>query len=265
MLVLIGEMSRGKSVISKELNKIGLKSIVSYTTRPPRLGEVDGIDYHFIDNNDFIRKNNEGFFAETTQYTINTSSGEKIWRYGTSKDSCSQEGVLIINPEGVRTLIASLDKLNEVIVFYITCDEDIARERLKQRGDDPTEVERRISQDKIDFEDIEYVKDFTFINDGSYPSKDIAEMIMIAYKGELEKRKKLIREKNEKNFLDELENHKYLISRSLHIYPKYDFICSSIGLRRYEEAIVGINNLIEDLEVAREEIERLAEIDAYHD
>ena len=48
MIVLIGESASGKSSIERCLvEDYGYNKIVSYTTRPPRAGEVDGIDYHF--------------------------------------------------------------------------------------------------------------------------------------------------------------------------------------------------------------------------
>ena len=66
MLILCAPMASGKDTIQKELIKMGMNSVVSYTTRPPRKGEVDGIAYHFITKEDFLNKENQGFFAETT-------------------------------------------------------------------------------------------------------------------------------------------------------------------------------------------------------
>lgn len=54
MIALLGESASGKSTIEKELiNKYGLKKIVSYTTRQPRVGEEDGVDYHFVTDAEF--------------------------------------------------------------------------------------------------------------------------------------------------------------------------------------------------------------------
>ena len=54
---LMGKSSSGKDTIFKELNEdkeLNLKPIVSYTTRPKRSGECDGVDYNFIEYNDIM-------------------------------------------------------------------------------------------------------------------------------------------------------------------------------------------------------------------
>ena len=54
MLVIVGESASGKSTTEKCLCALyGYKKIVSYTTRLPRDGEEDGVDYHFISMEDF--------------------------------------------------------------------------------------------------------------------------------------------------------------------------------------------------------------------
>lgn len=51
-----------------------MQSVVSYTTRPKRIGEVDGIDYHFITEDDFFNKQKENFFAEVKSYEVFTET-----------------------------------------------------------------------------------------------------------------------------------------------------------------------------------------------
>ena len=48
MLLLVGKMASGKDTLKKELINMGMESIVTYTTRPPRPDEINGISYHFI-------------------------------------------------------------------------------------------------------------------------------------------------------------------------------------------------------------------------
>ena len=55
MIVIVGESASGKSTVEKILNeKYGMRKVVSYTTRPPRDTEVNGVDYNFISMNDFL-------------------------------------------------------------------------------------------------------------------------------------------------------------------------------------------------------------------
>ena len=56
MLLLIGKSCAGKDLIKKKLIDNGMEAVVTYTTRPPRPGEVDGRTYHFISQDIFLRR-----------------------------------------------------------------------------------------------------------------------------------------------------------------------------------------------------------------
>ena len=47
-ICLIGKSCSGKDTVTKELISMGYEKIITYTTRPQRNGEIDGIHYHFI-------------------------------------------------------------------------------------------------------------------------------------------------------------------------------------------------------------------------
>lgn len=160
MILLVGKSCSGKDTIRKELNKLGYKSIVTYTTRPPRNGEVDGVDYHFVDASKFRTMDLMGCFVETTSY--NVASGE-TWYYGSAVDDLKEDSVMIVNPEGLR-LIKKLKSLNP-IAFYIMADEETIWNRLRQRGDDAAEARRRLNADDVDFSGIVSNVDFCLRND----------------------------------------------------------------------------------------------------
>lgn len=72
MLVLIGKSASGKTEIAQILvKKYGFHSVVTYTTRKPRAGEIPDVTYHYITVEDFKQKIKEGFFAEWKQYIVN--------------------------------------------------------------------------------------------------------------------------------------------------------------------------------------------------
>lgn len=48
VVILTGESCSGKDTIRRALEKKGYKNIVSYTTRPIRCGEINGVDYNFV-------------------------------------------------------------------------------------------------------------------------------------------------------------------------------------------------------------------------
>lgn len=177
MILLIGKTASGKDTILNEIVKLGYKKLVTYTTRPMRPGEVDGINYHYISKEDFLLKDKNGFFAETTSY--NVASGE-TWYYGSAIEDYSKDKVMIVNPDGVKQ-ISKLKSLNP-IVFYIQTDEDVIRKRLLKRGDNKDESERRIAADDKDFFGVEKHVDFSISNNGVFSPGAIADEIIKKYK-----------------------------------------------------------------------------------
>lgn len=176
MILLVGKSCSGKDTIQKELIKMGMESVVSYTTRPPRQGEVDGVAYHFITQEDFFKKEKHGFFAETTSY--NVANGE-TWYYGSAFKDLKDNKVFIVNPHGLRE-IKRVYGLNP-IAFYILANEETIWNRLRQRGDDASEARRRLNDDDLDFAGIDKDIDFAFRNDIGLTPRQMAEMIMNTY------------------------------------------------------------------------------------
>lgn len=160
MVSLSGVSCSGKSSVLKEMTKLGYDPIVSYTTRPTREGEVDGIDYHFCNNELFEDLKNNDFFAETTSYQIDS---DKVWHYGTAKKDLSPNKIAILNPEGLKSL--KQDKnLNIVSFLLLTSDANIWN-RLRIRGDNSREANRRMEADKNDFANINFYIDFAIRTD----------------------------------------------------------------------------------------------------
>ena len=118
-----------------------LELSVSATTRAPRPGERDGIDYHFLSDAEFDRRVAAGDFVEHAEY-----SGH---RYGTLRselDSRARAGrpvVLEIEVQGARQVRAAMPEA--VQVFIAPPSLDALRERLVGRGTDtPADVEARL-------------------------------------------------------------------------------------------------------------------------
>ena len=157
MVVLVGESASGKSSIEKYLvDNYGYKKVVSYTTRPPRDGEVDGVDYHFIDKSQFRRLKVQGFFAETAEYNG--------WYYGTAKKDCTDDKVAVLTPHGLRQM-CKIDDI-KVISFYINVPRRDRLIKILQRGDNIEEAYRRSLSDVGQFDGIEDEVDFVINNAG---------------------------------------------------------------------------------------------------
>lgn len=140
-IILCGKAASGKDHLRKILEGRGYRYGVSYTTRPPRDGEVDGRDYYFLEDNEFQTMVEQKFFYEYVSFNG--------WNYGTSNSQFHlTDDVFIMTPSGIGKLHAA-DRKNSFII-YIDIDIDIRRERLALRSDADT-VERRIEADENDF------------------------------------------------------------------------------------------------------------------
>jgi guanylate kinase len=133
-----------------------LELSVSATTRPPREGEVDGRDYHFLDREEFDRRAEEKEFLEFATY-----SGH---RYGTLRSeverrlSAGRSVVLEIEVQGARQVRAAMPE--SVQVFIAPPEPAALRRRLQDRGtDSPEAIDARLAvaaqelaaQDEFDY------------------------------------------------------------------------------------------------------------------
>ena len=165
MIVLVGESASGKSSIERNLvDNYGYKKVVSYTTRQPRQGEVDGIDYHYISESQFSNLQKEEFFAEIGEYNG--------WHYGTAKNDCTFDKVAVVTPHGLRQLI-KIPNL-DIRAFYINVPRRDRLIKILQRGDNIEEAYRRSLSDVGQFDGI--ADEVDYIIDNKNYTKNIDEM-----------------------------------------------------------------------------------------
>jgi guanylate kinase len=143
VFVITGPSGVGKGTLIRGLMERlpELELSVSATTRAPRAGEQDGVDYHFLTREEFERRVAAGEFVEHADYAGRS--------YGTLRSELEERVragapvVLEIEVQGARQVRRSLPEA--VQVFIAPPSLDALRTRLIGRGtDDPEEVERRL-------------------------------------------------------------------------------------------------------------------------
>jgi guanylate kinase len=141
--VLSSPSGGGKTTIAKRL--LGTRGDVGYsisaTTRAPRAGERDGVDYHFMACDEFERRRDAGEFAEWAKYNGHL--------YGTLRRElervavAGKHAVLDIDVEGARQLRSSVP--SGVHVFVLPPSAEVLAARLKGRNSEtPEQVRRRL-------------------------------------------------------------------------------------------------------------------------
>jgi guanylate kinase len=155
---IMGKSSSGKDTIYKKLiadTSLNLKRIVPYTTRPIRMGERDGIEYHFTDIDGMDRLKADNKIIECRSY--DTVYG--TWYYFTAKDDhidLNDNDYLIIGT--LESYVNTRDYFgaDKVIPIYIELDDGKRLERaIKRERSQPKpryeELCRRYLADAVDF------------------------------------------------------------------------------------------------------------------
>ena len=142
LLIMSAPSGAGKTSISREILKIfpDVRFSVSYTTRPPRLGEGDGKDYHFISEESFRGRIAGGEFVEWVE-----NYGQL---YGTAKktmDAFLEQGddlILDIEPRGAKAIREHYPR--GVFIFILPPSLSELKIRLLKRGESAAAMERRL-------------------------------------------------------------------------------------------------------------------------
>ena len=158
-ICLMGVSCSGKDTITKELQDMGYRRIVTYTTRNPRPNEVDGVDYHFVTKEQFLHMVENREFAEWRDY--NTVDG--IWYYGSriADYNCDKKSVIILTPDGYKEASKNVEAL---VSIYLHVKNKELKRRSKIRDVDKKEARRRRRADKKDFKGVIRIADYVIDN-----------------------------------------------------------------------------------------------------
>lgn len=141
LFLITGMSGAGKTTIANTIQQYGeWIEIISYTTRPKRIGEVDGNTYYFINQEEFEKMKSNGEFIETTEYDSNFYG---ISRYEIEEKLSDYKRAFIIVDNNGYNQIKKLYPDAIGIFLYMTKEECLANMLL--RGDSMDNALRRIS------------------------------------------------------------------------------------------------------------------------
>lgn len=178
LIVLSGPSGAGKSTVIKQLmeKRGNIHFSVSYTTRQPRAGEVDGVSYNFVDRAEFERMIANNEFLEYAEYSKNY--------YGTSlkvieeKQAAGVDVMLDIEVQGAANVRAKCP--DAVLVFIVPPTYEELERRLRGRGTDSEEViQMRLKRALEEIQEVDKY-DYLVINDQVVKAADELDAIMSA-------------------------------------------------------------------------------------
>jgi len=180
LLVLISAPSGGgKTTLCQQLlaARPPMTRAVTCTTRPPRKGEHDGVDYFFLDADSFLKRVQAGNFLEhATVYgnSYGTLKGEVLGKLRQGKDV-----LLNVDVQGAATIRQRAEEDPElkralVSVFLTPPSLAVLEERLRKRGtDSPTAIQKRLG---VARQEIAQWKNFDYLLISSTISEDLRRM-----------------------------------------------------------------------------------------
>lgn len=139
LFIISGPSGAGKTTIYKKIfaEHPELNFSVSVTTRPPRNGEVDGVDYYFIDSERFQQLVTDGAFAEWA--TVHGNSYGTLKKELESKTCADQKCLLDVDVQGADSLRKIYPEAN--YIFIIPPSREELRRRLLGRGSEHSSVQ----------------------------------------------------------------------------------------------------------------------------
>lgn len=164
MILILGKNGAGKTYAANTLYSQGFYRSVNYTTRLPREGEKNGLDYFFVSKEEFLQLLDNGFFAEYKERYGNY--------YGTPIDNLKENAVLIAGDQ------KKLERHSSEIIIPIYIDVNIDRrfKRVCSRGTNNAEV-----FDRFHDENFSYLNSFNaiFIDNNNKTSVEQINRILL--------------------------------------------------------------------------------------
>ena len=153
LVILSGVSGAGKDTIKKEIIK-RMKNVISlpsFTSREPREGEEEGIQYHFITKEQFKEKiKNEEFY----EYDLHHEN-----YYGTSKKLMNEKidsGKIIVKDievNGTENLIKKLGNDTKLVTIFLKVDKEELKNRLINRGGNLSEADMQLRLGRLEYEE----------------------------------------------------------------------------------------------------------------
>ena len=189
LYVVSAPSGAGKTSLVSALLEINpqIELSVSYTTRPPRPGEIDGKEYHFVSRDEFLSMVKRGEFVESAEVYGNLYGTSQRWI--SEKITTGNDVLLEIDWQGA----AQIRKLfpDCISIFILPPSLEALEQRLKGRGKDNADViARRLAAVR---EDVAHISEFDYVIINDNLNEALHELNAVALSARLTCAKQLSR------------------------------------------------------------------------
>ena len=179
LICLVGKQASGKDSLCRYIAKeCGFKIAVSSTTRPMRSQEVNGVDYFFLDDEDFFKQE----LVEHRIYETIQNGQPATWYYGLTSNAIDTKDnsiVAVVDPHGLEQIIDYVGE-DKVLSIYVDADYEsrLFRAMVRDSKFELDEFYRREVADHQKFEDAIYKMNYIVLNlDLNKAIKEIDEIL----------------------------------------------------------------------------------------
>lgn len=192
LLVVSGPSGAGKGTVISELMKKrnDVCFSVSATTRAPRPGEVDGVNYFFVSRDQFKRMIDNGEMLEYAQYVNNFYGTPKT--YVEEKLNSGMHVVLDIEVQGAAQVTKAAPEA--ISVFLVPPSLEILEQRLRNRGTETEEqIQGRLHTARKEYTQADFYQ-YIVVNDSVETAVDELNAILTAASCSFNERKNILKE-----------------------------------------------------------------------
>ena len=202
LIIISGTTCAGKGTVIKKLlaNHNDIVLSTSYTSRPKRESEIDGVDYYFVSKEEFERKIENGDFLEYAQVQYGAYYGTPKKEVLELLDS-GKDVILEIDVQGAKQIKELYPET--VLIFIMAPSMREVKRRIMMRGDE--NIDQIISRFKVAYNEINQINDYNYVvvNDDLDKAIVKVEAILVSEKLRVDRIEELSVE-NEEEIIHEL-------------------------------------------------------------
>lgn len=168
LICIVGETASGKDCVTNEaiarITDYIIRPVCSYTDRPMRVNEVDGVEHYFVTTEEFnkLKKDRESDLLAYTCIKKENSPNSNGYQYMAFNDELYKSHIYIIDYLGLQDLRHRYGDTIDIVVVYIYAPLETRMNRAKIRSDFSTSFSNRVTAEEAQFQKFRSSKQYDY-------------------------------------------------------------------------------------------------------